>query len=663
MTHSTNWQQACTVTMQAMMSRVRKRWLPPPKLTTTEWADKHRYLAAESSALPGKYNSRLTPWVKFMHEALDDPSVYKVVCMKSAQVAWTDGVINNWIGRIIDIDPSPIIGLFSKTDSAREFGQEKLAPMVQATPRLRDKLDVTTSKKDGNRALFKKFAGGFLKLVGSNSPSNVKSTPSPRVFVEEPDDTAINVGKQGDSIKLLEERTKTFPRRKVVFGGTPSVKGLSTIEDAYKGSDQRQFMVPCHDCGEAHALSWDNVGWDYDENELHEIYGHARPETAYYSCPHCGSIWSDHQKNRNVRSMYPEATAEFRGIAGFYINELYSPFPGSTFARLVERYLEAEKKLEEGDQTDSIVFTNSALGLPYEFKSDAPEADELREKALDYPELEVPRDGLLLTAGIDVQHNRFAVIIRSWGRDEESWLIYWNELHGNVHDKQDPVWGELEKLIYSPFKHFSGASIMMSAASLDSSDGTTSDNVYAFVRAMNKKYRTVTTMAVKGSSNDYGTREIFAKPKQSIDTKNKNNTKAAKYGLAPFIVGTHKAKDEVDRRLKLTGRGKDRFHTYKAVRVDYYDQVLAEVKAPHRSIRNKMVWQLRAGQRNEALDCEVYAMHAARAKKVHLMKASHWDAIEQKLIQSDLFSEPQAEQPKKAATPAKKQKPQEDDWI
>lgn len=626
------------------MSRVRKRWLPPPKLTTTEWADKHRYLAAESSALPGKYNSRLTPWVVGMHEALDDQNTYKVVCMKSAQVAWTDGVINNWLGRIIDIDPSPIIGLFSKTDSAREYGQEKLAPMVTATPRLRDKLDVTTSKKDGNRALFKKFAGGFLKLVGSNSPSNVKSTPSPRVFVEEPDDAAINVGKQGDSIKLLEERTKTYSRRKIVFGGTPSVKGLSTIEDAYNGSDKRQFMVPCHDCGESHALSWDNVGWDDDENELHEIYGHDRPETAYYSCPHCGSIWSDHEKNRNVRLAVWVATAEFRGVAGFYINELYSPFPGSTFARLVERYLEAEKKFEEGDQTDSIVFTNSALGLPYEFKSDAPEADELRDKALDYPELEVPRDGLLLTAGVDVQHNRFAVIIRAWGRDEESWLIYWNELHGNVHDKQDPVWAELEKLIYSPFKHFSGASIMMSAASFDSSDGSTSDNVYAFVRAMNKKYRTVTTMAVKGSSNDYGTREIFAKPKQSIDTKNKANTKAAKYGLAPFIVGTHKAKDEVDRRLKLAGRGKDRFHTYKAVRVDYYDQVLAEVKAPHRSIRNKMVWQLRAGQRNEALDCEVYAMHAARAKKVHLMKASHWDAIEQKLIQSDLFSEPVDEQ-------------------
>lgn len=626
-----------------MMLRVMANFRPPPKLTTTQWANKYRYLAAESSALPGKYDSRLTPWVEGMHEALDNNDVYKVVCMKSAQVAWTDGVINNWLGRIIDIDPSPVIGLFSKADAAREYGQEKLGPMVTATPRLRKKMDVATSRKDGNRALFKRFAGGFLKLVGSNSPSNVKSTPAPRVFVEEPDDAAINVGQQGDSIKLLEERTKTYHRRKIVFGGTPSVKGVSTIEDAYNGSDQRKFFVPCHDCGESHVLHWGNMHWDDNDKETHEIYGHGRPETAHYACPHCGSVWTDSNKNKNVRLATWQATAEFRGIAGFYINELYSPFPGSTFNRLVERYLEAQKKSEEGDQTDMIVFTNSALGLPYEYKSDAPEANALQEKAMDYPEMEVPRDGLLLTAGIDVQHDRFAIVIRAWGRDEESWLVFWGEISGNIFDKQDPVWLALEKQLFSAIKHFSGASMFVSALGIDSSDGTTSDNVYAWVRDMGKKYRGTTVMAIKGSSNDYGTREIFAKPRTSVDTKDKRNTKASKYGLAPFIVGTHKAKDEIDRRIKLTGRGKDRFHFYQEVRVDYFDQLIAEVKAPHRSIRNKKVWQLRSGKRNEALDCEVYALHSARSKKVHLMKASHWDVLEQKLIQSDLFSEPQQE--------------------
>lgn len=93
------------------------RWRPSPaapapssrrqsKIGITEWANRHRYLAAESADLSGKYSTDLTPWVPGIHAALDDSSIWKVVCMKSAQIAWTDGVINNWLGRIIDVDPS-----------------------------------------------------------------------------------------------------------------------------------------------------------------------------------------------------------------------------------------------------------------------------------------------------------------------------------------------------------------------------------------------------------------------------------------------------------------------------------------------------------------------------------------------------------------------------
>lgn len=152
-------------------------------------------------------------------------------------------------------------------------------------------------------------------------------------------------------------------------------------------------------------------------------------------------------------------------------------------------------------------------------------------------------------------------------------------------------------------------------------------------------------MAVKGASQDYGIKEIFSKPRTSIDTKGRHNSKAAKYGLKPHIVGTHKAKDEIERRLKLTGYGRDRFHYYDKVPIDYYDHLVAEVKAPHRSIRNKMVWQLRAGKRNEALDCEVYAMHASRARKVHLLNEAQWSVLESKLTQTELF-EAQTEKPK-----------------
>lgn len=645
-----DWREEADAAVRALVTRTYRAFAPVPKITTTEWSNRHRYLAAESSALPGKYSTDLTPWVPGIHDALDDPAVWKVVCMKSAQIAWTDGVINNWLGRIIDVDPSPVIGLFSKQDAAREYGQEKFAPMVTATPRLSAKVDVRTSRKDGNRALFKGFAGGFLKLVGSNSPSNVKSTPCPRVFVEEPDDASANVGKQGDSIKLLEERTKTYARRKVVFGGTPSVKGISTIEAAYLTGDQRRFHVPCPDCHESHVLTWDQVHWQSDENARHPVYGRHRPETAVYACPHCGAAWDDAAKNRAVRQGQWIAAGEARGVASFAINELYSPFPGSRLQRLVERYLEAIGKRDQGDDADLIVFTNSCLGLPYEYQSDAPATDALAERAEDYPEGTIPRNGLILTAGVDVQHNRLAIAIRAWGRDEESWLVYWGEIFGNPLLKTDPVWDELDTILWSQRRHASGAMLTCNAASIDSGDGMTAEAVYHYVRTRSASHN---VMASKGDPHDTGNREIFTRPAASIDSKGQRNTKAAKSGVLVYRIGTQKAKDLFSGRLKLTGDGPGRIHWYQTVRADYYAQITSEVKAPSRNLRHRKSWQLKAGQRNEGLDCEIMALHAARAIKIPLLKPSHWEQLERQLQQAPLFADaPAASTEAAAPTPA-----------
>lgn len=582
----------------------------------------------------------MTPWLPFIQEALDDPSVWKVVCMKSAQVAWTTALLN-WLGKLMHSQPSPIIGMFAKTEAAKEFREEKLAPMIRATRVLREMIDVVTTRKAGSRWNFLRFPGGFLKLVGSNSPTNVKSTPAPRVFVEEPDDASENVGKQGDSIKLLEERTKTYDERKVVFGGTPSVKGLSTIEAAYLVSDQRVFEVPCHDCGEYHVLDWDNVKWQQRESgQPHPVYGMAMPETAFYACPHCGSAWDDRQKNANVRRLRPRATQPFAGVAGFYINELYAAWGSSRFSRLVERYLEAQTALDHGDDSDMIVFVNSALGLPYEFQGERLESEALRELAAaseqcQYRELWVPDGGLIVSGGIDVQHDRLSILLRAWGRDEESWLLLWVEIYGNTVDKNDPVWDGLDNILFGTIPHACGAYLRVVAATIDSSDGGTSDAVYQYVRTRQTKMRWL--MAGKGASNDYGNREIFAKPKESIDTKGQNNIKAAKYGLRPYIVGTHKAKDLIHSRLKLGGRGAGRMHSYKDVRADYWDQLTGEVKAPHRRMRGKRIWQRKSGAAVEALDCEVYALHAARAAKVHLMTDAAWADLERQIKQADLF--------------------------
>jgi phage terminase large subunit GpA-like protein len=655
-----------------MMKKASESWMPPLKRSTLQWLEEEYRLPEEGADLPGPYNPEYVPYLWGIFAALDDSKAKIVVMMKAAQIGWTYGLIG-WLLKRIETKPTPMIVLFPKDGAAREFSDEKFVPAAKATPIMEGKVNVSISRSGGNRALFKKFMGGFLKLLGSNSISNVKSTPAPLAVVEEPDDTSDNVKDQGDAIKLIRERLKRFREGKLVLGGTPSTAGISKVEEYTKLSDQRVLPITCHECEEQHVLDWENVSWiTSEEGEPHAVFGMAQPDTAVYCCPHCGCVWDDWRRQRNIIETVLAArdagdpyygwtpTKETSGgIVGFKeLNELYVCLPGTSLADVVRDYLEAEHEAGNGDESGRIVFQNAKLARTYEYKDDAPDAEVLKEKAQEYSEKTVPHGGLVLSFGADVQDDRIAIVIRAWGREEESWLVWWGEIYGNTVDKKDPVWGELADIVFADYRHECGALLNCDAGTIDSSDGGTNDAVYSFV----KKYQKKGVMAGKGSSNDYGTKEIFSRPKR-LETKGKYHTKADKYGLRVFIVGTHNAKDLISARIKLKGIGAGRMHVYKDVRADYYDQLLGEVKAPHRSIRSKRVWQKKSGARVEALDCEVYCLHAARSIRVNSWSEAKWAAVETKVMQSDLFKAEQPETHDQPESPnADQRQTDDDDW-
>lgn len=606
---------------------------PPLAMSTAAWAAKFRWIAPEQSAHPGKYDIMLTPWVAGILEALDAPNIREVVCMKSAQCAWTDGVWNNYLGKRIHLDPCPIVLLFPKDGTIKKYLRQKLVPMVRVTPVLRDLVDVSATRSAVNTQDYKEFPGGFLALVGSNAPDNVKTLSAPVICIEEPDDCNTDIKGQGDSVELLRERIKSYPDSKMIFGGTPTIKHHSRVETAYRNSDRRKFWVPCHHCGKTHTLVWENVIWDEDPMRDDEIFGAALPDTARYMCPHCGDTWNDREKNLNVRKGEWIAERETRDIAGFAINELYSPFAGSRMNKLVEKYLKAMHKKDRGDESAIIAFTNNTKGEPYEYEDGSIDTETLRDKGQLYDELVVPAGGLALTMGIDVQPDRLAVVIRAWGREEESWLVYWGELEAKVGvtDKNDPCWTELSRLIFGRYQHVGGFTLPIAAVAIDSSDGNTNDAVYRYVR--DNQNRGVKLMAIKGSS--VIEQEIVRTPKK-VDLN--STSKAARFGLEVWSIGVNRAKDLISSRLNLPGSGAGRMHFYAGVRGDYADQMTGESKIPSRTQRHKKVWTQKAGQKVEAWDCENYALFCARQQRFHIRKSAKWDEIEAQLKQGDLLS-------------------------
>lgn len=628
--------------------------------STAAWAEEKRYLS-DKSPFPGRYRVARTPFLRAVLEALGDPAVNEVDAQKSAQVGWTDGVLVNWLGQIVDEDPAPTIVLFPADKKGREFNAEKFEPAVEATPALREKL-VTKSRARENRQDFKEFAGGFIKFVGSNSPANVKSTTAKNLAVEEPDDCNLNIKGQGDSITMLEERGKRYPDSKMLVGGTPSIKGVSAIEDRMRLTDQNHYHVPCHHCGQAAPLKWDQVKWSKDAGRNHPIFGDALPETARYVCAACGGEWNDVEKAINV-SRADEMqlagvdgvgwipSAEFRGKRGFYFNELMSVFPGSGLADLVSKYLIAKHAMDtEGDVSKMIVFQNQTLGLTWEHKGTTADPDALEQRVEDYPEWFVPWPGLILTVGVDVQHDRLAAVVIAWGEGEESWLIWAGELYGNVLEQA--VWDELDRAVmFRSYRHVSGIDLHISAASIDSSDGQTADAVYKYCRNANRRFGMPRVMPIKGATK--ADADIFRKPSAPLDVDAQH--KGAKYGLRPYMVGVGRAKDlilgadEAAGRINLhdidgkTGRGPGRMHWYRGLRTDYFEQLTAEIKAPARNVaagrdRMKKIWQKKAGKHNEFLDCNVYALHAARALRIDTYTAAHWTSLRDRFLQGHLFA-------------------------
>lgn len=607
------------------------------QILPSTWAEENRELP-EGSALPGRFSFYMTPYLREILDSCADRRVSRVVCRKSSQIGWTDGVMVNLIAWRIAVNPGRIVIMFARTKSAIDFNDEKLEPTIAACPALSAKVQLK-SRAAGNRQLFKRFAGGFLKLIASNAPGDVKSTSAPLVCVEEPDDCNINVKGQGDSIKLAEDRSKTFHNALLIIGGTPTVKGSSAIDFEIAKTDRRKFHVPCHHCGTAHVLAWENVQWDKDPDHPHAIYGKHHPQTARYVCPTCDGTWNDAERARNVRQGQWIATAAFSGARGYDdINELYSLFPGSTLAKVTAKYLDAHREFAAGRSEKMIAFWNGSLGRSFEYSTDLPKTADMESRAEDYAEGTVPAEGLALVMGADVQHDRLALEIWAFGRDGESWLIYWGEEYGITANPADPVWAALDAHVDKAYPHAGGGECRIEAVSIDSSDGQTSDAVYGWVRK--RKYGRAKVMAVKGRST--GTAEIFSMPPdKSIDPG--YTSKASRHGVKVFMVGTERAKDLIlgftaeGGRIKrcdraadgtvATGRGPGRVHWYRGVRADFYEQLVdSEVKIPSARAGGKLTWTLKTGKRNEALDCAVYAEHASRALRLHLYTESAWKA-------------------------------------
>jgi len=302
-----------------------------------------------------------------------------------------------------------------------------------------------------------------------------------------------------------------------------------------------------------------------------------------FACEECGSLIAEEAKYGMIEAGGWVATADSR-MPGFQINALYSTL-GVTWSDLVTEWTAAQT-----DITALQVFINTALGETWEERGGGMDASVLEARREAYP-ADVPEWVGVLTAGVDVQDNRLAYVIRGWGAGEESALIEHGELDGDP--TRVDVWKSLDARLLHPRTTLAGRAVPVFATGVDTGHHT--ESAYAYCRA--RWARRV--FALKGSGT---VGAPLAPRKASVNNKGR---------VRLFLVGTLAAKDLIYGRLKIATPGPGYLHFCAEASGNYFAELTAEklVKAQVNG-RWTRRYALPRGTRNEALDCEVYALAA-----------------------------------------------------
>jgi phage terminase large subunit GpA-like protein len=629
---------------------------PPIRMSTIDWAAKYRILTStETTVGVGNYDHNVTPYMEYVYDCLDNPYIPKITSQKSARIGWTE-VINNYRGKTIHTNPRIMLLGFPTASSAKTFGKGKWKSFLTNVSVLHKIVDVGLAAN--KRSIFDySFPNGELRLRTMGSITSVKSDNIPYIEIEEADDAKDDVAGQGDLLANLDERQKLVPitQRKLIFGGTPTNKDFSRVEKGVKASNQMIFKAECHACGDLIGMDgkgFENIKYDeYQGGYIDDIYGKNDPESAYFSCPSCNTTWTFEQKNINIINGKKHGFVDHTGNHskgwhplkpnikdnfGFIFSELLSPFPASTFVNLTRTKILADIDLAKGKEGLMKSYTNNKKGMPYASGFSAMEAEDMVKLRSNYPELIAQANDLVLTIGIDVQHNRFAIVILGWGRNGNCTLILWKEIFGNVFNPVDKVWSDLTDICTTQIQHASGKLLPISAISIDSGDGGTTELVYSWVNEMNLNPDfNGNVRATKGVRDlRYSKDEIYSEPSDVdiVTYKQVRRTLAETMGVKIYKLGAHRCHDEILRRVAMNAipnSAHDRFFFNETSYGDFEEQMTSCRKLIDTSSNyTKEVYKLVSGKRKEAIDCCKNAFHASYAIGIRDWTEARFKAIE-----------------------------------
>lgn len=618
----------------------------------SQWAAEHFKLAGESSHQKGGWVA--WPFQIGVLDFMSDDRIKDLAVKKSKRVGYSKMITAFICYNIAHRRRKQ--ALWQPTDDDRDsFVKSEIEPLldpVNGVPA------VLAARKRDSRVeetiKYKPFRDSVLHLLGGKAARAYRRITVAVAILDEwtAFDQTVGGTKEknaGSPGSLAKGRLEGAAFPKFVGGSTPGIKGLCHVSRACEDADDEvDYLIECPHCREEHPLRWGGKevrhGFKWERG---------KPETVHHVCPHClesitqadympggwplvgawvcrrsekrygaDQVWRDGSGN----PCQPPASL------GVHIWAAYSP--QRAWSDIVDEFEKALRALEEGDAGPMTTFTNETLGEAWELKGESTDEHVLQARAEDYPLEVVPKGGLVLTAGVDVQRTWWQINVWAWGRGLESWIVDRIIIQGNPASESD--WAPVTEHLQRRYRQaWHGGSLGISAISIDSSDQTQA--VYNYVR--NHQHLLPNLRAIKGDTND--NRPILG-PSNMKDVDHKGVK--LKNGIKLWLVGVDNAKDLLLGQLALAGPGPGYLHFSKHLPREYFEQLTAEQRVLAK-VQGKDAYKwVKRRQRNEDLDCRNYALHAAMAQGLHKYTDARWQQVEQ-LVQPpvDLFSLPAQE--------------------
>lgn len=455
-------------------------------------------------------------------DSLADNQYEFVVLKCSAQVGKTT-ILTADLLRAADEQPGGFAVVFPSLHSATSYSQDRFDPTQQASPATRDVFYAQKYGRSENTKYSKKFVGGQVRFITANSTTAMKSKPIARLYCEEVNEYPFDAGGQGSPLDIALKRTIAFEGvRKIFLNSTPTTEKYGVIESWYSRGTQKECYVPCPECGHYQTLS-----------DLQFRYNGTKPEhikRVDYECSECKALIPENKKFEMIRAYEWRAKNPDALVDSFAVWQAYNL--GNSWVEIVREYLRVKD-----DPEKLKTYWNQTLNKSWVDRSET-DWTRIYDRRENYEIGVVPSACLVLTATIDVQKDRFEVLVCGHTKTQEVYAVDYFFIDGGP--QAESAKNRLSDFTRTKYKRADGKFMDISAIAIDS--GYETQTVYDWARRQNSQKIFVT----KGQNN-FLAPAVHAPSYVDVNFKGEK----IKNGVKLWHVGVSQLKGEISSLLRL----------------------------------------------------------------------------------------------------------------